>query len=128
MTIYRATADENETALAFGMCFCESREDAEEYTENQGFGGEHIREHEIAGAETILDIADSSTVKQFRALAEALGYEDAQEAAESWHANGWLYPWEESRKVSEQLKASGYDWLRYEDDYPEDCITLMRIS
>lgn len=122
-TIYRATTTD-ETGIPLGSCWAEDYETAEAYTDNPGFGGPHIREIELAGE--ILDITGGSLLAQFRALAAALDMDE--EDAEDWKNAGYLYPWEESGKVRRALNASAYDWLRYEDDYPDGAITLMRIS
>lgn len=121
--IYRATT-ETETGIPAGSCWSEDRDVAAAYTDNQGFGGSHIREIE-ADLDNVLDIAAGCPLAQFEALAKALGY--AEDVAQDWHDAGYLYPWEEVGIISRDLRASGYDWLRYEDDYPEGAITLMRL-
>lgn len=105
-------------------CWSPERDTAEAYRSNQGFGGADIVTCEADG--TVLDVR-SGTGVDYVALAEALGYEDAQETAREWLDNGWRYPWEESRKVSARLDASGYAWLVYNDDYPELATTWCKL-
>ena len=124
-TLYRATDDADETAIASGMCFAEERETAEAYRDDPGFGGEHIRVADVE-LDAVLDItADGG--RRLDTLAAALGYDAPHDIAQDWMLSGWRYPWEESRSVSERLRESGYQWLRYVDDYPEGAVTLMRI-
>lgn len=123
MQLYRATI-ETETDIPQGTCWTDDRDVAEAYQDNPGFGGPHIREIEDDGS--VLDITGSSQLAQFRALAAALGL--GEDDAQDWKDSGYLYPWEESGKIMRALESSGYDWLRYEDDYPDGAITYRRLS
>lgn len=127
-TLYRAT-EQDETEVYPGSCWSEDLETARAYTEEGvGHGGANVRSIE-ADTEKTLDITTSKGRPEagFRELAEALGYEDPDHVARQWHDNGWLYPWEESKSVKRRLEESGYEWLRYNDDYPEGAVTMMRI-
>lgn len=123
MNLYRATTAD-ESGIPAWSCWTGDYEAALEYTDNPGFGGDHIREIEADGS--VLDITGSGTLDQFRALALAIGM--TEDDAQDWMYSGYLYPWEESGAVRDALAATEYEWLRYEDDYPEDCITVMRIA
>lgn len=123
--IYRATANAHEKGIPRGSCWSEDIETAEAYTDDPGFGGEHLRSVE-ADLSSVLDIAGAR--RPFEELAEALGYPEPERQAEDWQLRSWIYPWEESSDVRRRLEQSGYDWLRYIDDYPEGAITLMKIT
>ena len=122
-TLYRATTN-IETGIPSGTCWTEAREAAEAYTDNPGFGGNHIREIQAEGS--VLDITGGGTRDQFCVLADAIGM--TTDDAQDWMDSGYLYPWEESGSVRNALIESAYIWLRYEDDYPDDCITWMKIA
>jgi len=125
MTLYRAT-NESETGIPTGSCWADEYETAVSYTEDGiGHGGQHIRQIEDDGS--VLDLTDRSGV-DFVRLAEALGYDDPQETAREWRESGWLYPWEESSAIRRSVNALDYDWIKYEDDYPDGAITYMRIA
>lgn len=124
-TLYRATK-ETECDVYPWSCWTEDLDTAEAYTEEGvGHGGTHIREIDVE-LDNVLDI--SGVKRPFEELAEALGYEDPQRVAATWQMNSWLYPWEESQEVRSDLADSGYEWLRYDDDYPEGAVTVMRIG
>jgi hypothetical protein len=122
-TIYRATNDKSDAEkIPTGSCWTESREVAQAYTDNQGFGGKHIVEAELVGA--ILDLTDG-----WDDLAELVDQDqwEPAELVQIWRDNGWLYPWEESRNVADAISAAGYVWVRYIDDFPAGAITLKKV-
>jgi hypothetical protein len=129
--LYRAT-EPAESALHQWSCWSEDEQTAEAYTEEGvGHGGSHVRSIDVDFGR-MLDIAEGpgappATRGSFERLAEGLGYDDPERTAQAWLDNIWLYPWEESRDVRERLEQSGYEWLRYDDDYPEGAVTVMRI-
>lgn len=125
--LFRATKPD-EQLLHPGSCWSEDRETAEAYTDNQGFGGSFVRSIDV-DISNLLDISTGTIAgsrQSLRMLAEALGYDVAE--GDRWFDNGWRYPWEESKQVRERLRASGFTWLRYDDDFPEGAVTIMRIT
>lgn len=99
---------------------------AEAYTDNPGFGGPQIRAVRADTANTLeLDDIHSTDGKQ--KLAAALGYENPEEVAMDWHDSGYRYPWEEDGSVRQKLRASGYDFISYEDDYPDGATTYVPL-
>lgn len=124
-TLYRATTSGYDGQWS---CWSTDRETATAYTEDGvGHGGETIVERDV-DLSSCLDVYCGQTGVDFRALADALGYENADETAREWRDAGYLYPWEESKAVRTRLAESGREWLRYGDDYPELAVTLMRIK
>lgn len=121
--IWRAGATGEEGAKQWS-CWSVDKAAAEAYLDNPGFGGPALRSIELPDSGTILDAGVTNRVGMSD-LAVALGF--AREVGEKWFDNGWRYPWEESRQVREALATSGYDWLRYTDDYPEGAATLMAL-
>lgn len=99
---------------------------AEAYTDNPGFGGPHIRAVRADTSNT-LDLGDIHSIDGKEKLAEALGYEDPEEVAMDWHDSGYRYPWEEDSSVRKKLRASGYEFISYEDDYPDGAITYVPL-
>lgn len=123
-TLYRAT-EKGDYAMHPWSCWTEDRQVAEAYTEEGvGHGGSTVISID-ADLDNLLDISGG---RGFVELAEALGFDDPEQVARRWFDNGWLYPWEESAAVRKRLAESGYDWLRYDDDYPEGAVTVMRIT
>ncbi|MCL5942742.1 MAG: hypothetical protein M1325_04370 [Actinobacteria bacterium] len=125
MRLYRAT-DADETGLHWGQSWTPEKETAQAYTDNPGFGGPHIRSLDVDTTNS-LDLRSADGV-DFKRLAEALGYEDADETAREWRSSSWRYPWEESATIQRQLRESGYDWIVYLDDYPDGATTYMYIG
>ena len=126
MTIYRAHSKDDLGTIHAWSCWADELETAEAYTDNPGFGGLLIRSTDVVG--DVLDVNPESP-SGLAELAEALGMDadDAQDAGDRWFSIGSRYPWEDSRELRQLLEASAYNWLRYEDDYPEGAITLMAI-
>lgn len=121
ITLYRATIHKNEEGIPLGSHWSEDKEVAEAYQDNPGFGGPYLREIKTRGS--VLDITDG-----LKSLAEFLNYSDPYETAAQWRYNGWRYPWEESGEIAEKIENSGYDFLKYEDDFPEGAITYRRLT
>jgi len=123
-TLYRAT----DGYIGAWSCWSTSRETAEAYTvDGIGHGGATIVER-AADLSSCLDLRSDDAGVDLVALASALGYDDARETAAEWRANGWRYPWEDSRSVRARLAESGYAWVVYYDDYPEMAETYVMVS
>jgi len=54
--------------------------------------------------------------------------QEPADVADRWHSAGWLYPWEESADVARRLAESPYQWIVYQDDYPDGCVTWRYIG
>lgn len=124
VTLYRATQP-TESDVHPWSAWTPEPETAAAYTENQGFGGPHIRQVRMNLKEPdILDF-DTGSRAGMRELATHLGYEDPEETGDQWFDAGWRYPWEESKDVKRRLLASPYKALRYEDDFPQGAQTIV---
>lgn len=127
-TIYRAHRGKESGPPKAWQSWAETEETAERYTEEGvGHGGQNLRTYPINLTDyDVLDV-DVDSKQGFERLASDLGYENAQEEAGRWWGNGWRYPWEESAKVKARMEESGYDFIRYEDDYPDGAITVVPL-
>lgn len=102
------------------------RSTAVAYTDNQGFGGSKIRKV-AADTRNTLDVSSRRDGVDFERLAQAIGLPEPQEVAQQWLDRGWRYPWEESKAVKDALRASGFKFLKYEDDFPSGAETLVPL-
>ena len=118
MIIYRA-GDANENGVKPWASFTPDEDTAKSYTDNPGFGGDHLRSLRV-DAGNVLDLTGS---RAFEKLASALGYD--RETAQEWRDNGWNYPWEESSKIKRALEDSEYDAVKYTDDFPAGATTIV---
>ena len=124
-TIYRAhEAQESNNIRAF-TSWSPDRSTAEAYTNNPGFGGAFVRTAAV-DLSNVLDV-DPHSIAGYRRLAEVLEYENPAETAEDWWSIGRRYVWEERGEIKQRLARSGYDWIRYEDDFPDGAITLVPL-
>ena len=123
MTIHRA-ASEGESGIREFSSWTQQRESAEKYMDNPGFGGPILRSETVPKGK-ILE-ADVRSVRGMMDLAEKLGFD--RDKGQEWFENGWQYPWEESGKVREALKNSGYDWIEYVDDFPQGSKTILALK
>ena len=117
-TIYRA-ADYCEARV--GYSFAESREVAEAYQRNPGFGGATIYRAEV-DLSGLLDLSESDD--EWADLAAASGI-DIDPAAHQHHFARVLPT---SDAVCDALAAAGYRWVAIRDDYPAGAITLIPVS
>jgi hypothetical protein len=120
MTIYRA-GDADEVGVKPFSSWTPDEETAVEYQDNPGFGGETLRQLRVDAGSVL--IADTTSRKGMRDLAEVLGFES--ETGNDWFDNGWRYPWEESSKVKRALEQSEFDAVQYTDDFPAGATTII---
>lgn len=120
MTIYRA-GDADEVGVKPFSSWTPDEGTAVEYQDNPGFGGETLRQLRVDAGSVL--IADTTSRKGMRDLAEALGFES--ETGNDWFDNGWRYPWEESSKVKRALEHSEFDAVQYTDDFPAGATTII---
>lgn len=97
-----------------------SVDDAVAYMENPGFGGDTLYSTDKPTHNTL-------TIDSMYDLATEMGFDDPTTIADTWKINGWDYPWEHSADLYNRLQKSGYRWLVYTDDYPQDCTTYFSI-
>lgn len=123
ITIYRA-GGANEVGVKPFSSWSEDESSAKAYQDNPGFGGPKLRRATVEKSQ-ILD-ADIRTRSGMDKLASELGFDSG--TGETWVDNGWQYPWEESKKVKTALEESGYDFIRYTDDFPQGSKTLVPLK
>lgn len=122
-TLYRA-GDSAEVGVKPFSSWSEDKETAEAYLNNPGFGGKTLRTESVPMGQ-VLD-ADTTTRRGMSDLAEKLGF--SRSVGDEWFDNGWRYPWEESKRVKEALQNSGFDAIRYVDDYPQGAKTVVPLK
>ena len=119
LTLWRAGKDADVTR---GTCFATERSAAEAYLDNGGFGGPILYCATVTPSR-VLTIEGGQVRDALRAL-DAIGVDTtgAELRAET------LAQVLDQDDVLEALAALGYDWVVYEDDYPEDCTTWRVVS
>lgn len=119
--VYRA-GDVNESGIKPWASFALDEETAKAYQDNPGFGGPSLREEQLAGDINVFTLRNSSR-SEFRRMAEAIGLDS--DVGDTWHDNGWRYPWEESSKVRDAFEESEFGAIEYEDDFPAGARTIV---
>jgi hypothetical protein len=120
VTLYRA--DNADLYCGAGSCWTERRNDAEAYTDNQGFGGPVVHQvtHEMDN-DRVLDLTGDNP---FQALASAIGVE----TYEIMDCGGHIYhAWENNETFAAQI-CDRYDWVKYTDDFPVGCTTWRKMN
>ena len=123
MQIYRA-GNADEKGVKAWSSWSTDEDTARAYQDNPGFGGEVLREETVPKGK-ILDIQ----LRNRRGLADfaqAIGLDRSK--GDEWMDNAWQYPWEESKSVKEAVQNSGYDFIRYTDDFPEGATTIVPLK
>lgn len=129
-TLYRAAAAES-PYFGAESCWTADRSVAEEYRDNGGYGGPvvYVATVEIDEAR-VLDLTGVPSAKIARRLATVLGFRgDERDAAEDrWsQAAKTFAPWETAPALRDML-AERYDWIVYDDDYPEGAVTWCYLG
>ena len=125
MTVYRAC---DEGYAGPEACYAESREAAEAYLDNPGFGGRHLWEVHLAEGTKILDLTDrdwKSDLSEQLGMRDEWGYPDR----DPWF--GFAHAGEARENIldlDDELVELGFTHIRYVDDYPADCVTICRIA
>lgn len=117
-----------------GAHFTDEVESACAYLDNSGFGGSRLFEYEVdveLGDAGVADARDLRPRAAKEKLAAALGVADPREQAEEWQADG--YDWvfqvlENDPSVEPSLRANGYEWIVFNDDYPEGATTWKLLG
>lgn len=121
--LYRA-GDSDERGIKAFSSWSEDKSTAEAYQDNPGFGGKTLRKEKYP-LNKVLE-ANTTNRRGMVSLAEELGF--SKEDGNEWFDNGWRYPWEESSKIRSALKESGYDAIKYPDDFPEGATTIVPLK
>ena len=116
-TIYRAA---EHCDARVGFSFAESREVAEAYLTNPGFGGATLYSVDV-DLDGVLDLTDESD--EWQALSDACGIEISPDNYQHFAA---VLP--TSDDVCEALAAAGYHWVRFNDDFPAGAVTIIPVS
>lgn len=118
MTLYRAADD---TSIPSGSCsFATERRAARAYLagRNPGFGGSTLYRLDIEiDAAAILDLTDGAP-EWLRELHHDVGSVGLDE----------LVTRPECRHVQAAILARGYRWVRVEESYPDDTITMVLLT
>ena len=123
MTLWRAARDNDVTQ---GTCFAAARSAAEAYLDNGDFGGPVLYRCQTPANGRVLTIEGGSIRDGISALTEA-GV-DGDLIERRLLAASTLAQLVDGTRVLEALADLGYDWVVYEDDYPEDCTTWRVVS
>lgn len=119
MKIYRASTEndisQNQSATASLEC-------ALAYTDNPGFGGPTVWAFEVE-PQNVLDLTGMSPERALRRLARLTGL-DVDE-----RGYGYVHtPFDLNYNLTDALAALGYDWVCYDDSYPEGCVTWRYLG
>lgn len=126
MKLFRATNKPTDAqTVPSGSCWTSELETAEAYTDNPGFGGEHIVEIRIEVEPGDVADARGDDARDIGPIAALLGLE-----RDTLQANGWdsvFCVLENSATARGVLRDAGYRWVRYYDDFPENADCWVRI-
>ena len=112
MRLWRAANDDH---IGDSASFAESREDAEAYRDNPGFGGCTLYYADVEPAD-VLDLTGDGAMVD---LLAALG---------SDHDYGAIGVDELVPRVAGRLCDAGYQWVRVLESYPADTITWIYVG
>lgn len=113
-TLYRAADDD---LVIDAASFAETREVAEAYLANPGFGGGRLWVAEVEiDMDRVLDLTDCDDAVAVLADAVDLPNPGAI-GADEW-----------APRIADRIAAAGYDWLRVRESYPEDSITWIWVG
>lgn len=114
MKLYRAANDDYVSADS--CSFAETREVAEAYLNNPGFGGSRLWVAEVEiDEDDLLDLTDDSLER----LQDAIG-------SDAW--DGALGIDEIVPRVAGRLCEAGYQWVRVSESFPCDTITWIYVG
>ena len=131
-----------------GACYAEDRVSAEAYTDNPGFGGATIYEVRIALDARILDLTGPTRRARLAGIVAEQQYcdecteivadcecgddqwaPDADRAADRCRDRCYTpYIHDAVEEYASDIAAAGWTHVRYQDSYPEDCITIQRVG
>lgn len=114
-TLWRAAQDDY---VDTGYSFAESREDAEAYLDNPGFGGAHLYRTRVELPEgTVVDLT-SKTVRQ---ITRSFGLSDPGAIG----LDEWL---PRTPNALDALRAKGFLWALVTESYPADSTTWIWLG
>lgn len=117
MKIYRAA---NDDYLSQGYSFAASKADARAYRDNPNFGGSTLYRSDIPSDHKVLDL----TEEPWETLSSAIGREITPDMGGFMISQALQL----QSRILDEIAEAGYDWVRYIDDYPADCITYTICS
>lgn len=112
-TLWRAADDDY---IGDSASFAETREAAEAYLDNPGFGGARLWTAEVDAVD-VLDLTDSSDP-----MAGLLA------AIDSDHDYGAIGVDELAPRIAGLLADAGYQWVRVLESYPADTVTWIYVG
>ena len=119
LVLWRAAAD---PYVSVQTSLAEERWCAEEYLGNGAFGGPTLyRAKVVIDDDRVLDLTGPRFwARLSKAIGRKLdpasyGYQEAQAVAND-------------SDIAEELEAAGYHWVRFEDDFPDGCVTWLPQS
>ena len=113
MKLFRAANDTNTNVDT--TAFAVTREDAEAYLDNPGFGGANLYEIDV-------DISDAEVLDLTEDIPDWL----AELIPGAYDCIGAIIGM--TIGLSDAIAERGYRWVRLIDSYPEDCVTMMLIG
>lgn len=129
-TLYRAAARATIAPATFGRgaCFAESLADAERYTRNPGFGGEHLFSFDVE-AEYVCH-APGRGMQALITLAIELEYTDPVAQAERWGDRGLAEVFDvlEADREAAERAARFFDWIVYDEPQVVDAEARLSAS
>lgn len=108
-------------------CWAAARTDAEAYLDNPGYGGGRLWTCEVE-PEYVLDL--TGRYPPWRVLAAAVMPDDDEDdridASDDWRmTQGSIYGVLENISAVRREVEAHYDWVVYDDDYPDGCQTWV---
>ncbi|MGH9463101.1 MAG: hypothetical protein ACRD1X_17970 [Vicinamibacteria bacterium] len=132
MILYRASSSE---FAGRDNAFTPDLEVAVAYVNNKGFGGPRIYAYRVGGdRETVLDLYAHDHRKERVALAREIRPREDPYAEGSvydrWQEQGYVYMHDLllDAGVADELRALGFLWVTFTDDYPEDAETWWYLG
>jgi len=139
VTLYRAT--DRIDSYGSGACFAADEDVAEEYLDNPGFGGSTLLSIEVpVDPDRVLSLVDGrrngvpyghQARSAWSNLAEALGLDaDDEDVVHALREEGahYIHGIIDSPRRRDELHEAGYDWVVYEDSFPESAVTWAYLG
>jgi len=116
LTLYRATDD---PIIVGSASFSTSREAAEAYLNNPGFGGSTLYRADVEiDPDTLLDVFDMDTEDAIEAIREVADLPHPGAIG----ADEWV------PRIAETLRDAGIEWVRVRESYPVDSETYIFVG
>ncbi len=118
VVLYRSADD---TYIARGYSFSETKKAAQDYTTNPGFGGKNLYKVSVPTG-NVLDLTSSKS--PWKDLAKAASVDVDPDEFDGYISRA--IPAKPS--LADALADAGYDWVKVEDDFPAGSITWQVLS